>query len=69
MPAALKRLLVGLLFLGSLVVSCALSQTPSALLAQPAPAATEILQPGEVRPLPGQLNNIPLFNSNLKVRG
>ncbi|MGB3786847.1 MAG: DUF3370 domain-containing protein [Phormidesmis sp.] len=64
MPAALKRLLVGLLFLGSLVVSCALSQTPSALLAQPAPAATEILQPGEVRPLPGQLNNIPLFNSN-----
>ncbi len=62
MPAALKRLPVGPLFLGSLVVSCALNQPPPTLSAQPAP--TEILQSGEVRPLPGQLDNVPLFNSN-----
>ena len=28
------------------------------------PTATEILQAGEVRPLPGQLDTVPLFNSN-----
>ena len=61
MPAALKRLPVGLIFLGSLVMSCALNQMPPTLLAQPAP--TEILQPGEVRPLPGQLDNVPLFRN------
>jgi len=36
----------------------------SLFFAQAAPPATEIVQPQEVRPLPGQLNNIPVFNSN-----
>lgn len=30
----------------------------------PKPAPQEIVQPGEVRPLPGKLNTIPVFNSN-----
>ncbi|NES85543.1 MAG: DUF3370 family protein, partial [Moorea sp. SIO2B7] len=30
----------------------------------PAPTPQEIVQPQEVRPLPGKLNNIPVFNSN-----
>lgn len=30
----------------------------------PKPTPQEIVQPGEVRPLPGQLNSVPLFNSN-----
>ncbi|BAZ31714.1 hypothetical protein NIES4074_41870 [Cylindrospermum sp. NIES-4074] len=30
----------------------------------PKPAPQEIIQPGEVRPLPGKLDNIPVFNSN-----
>ena len=36
------------------------------LLAQAAPiaAATEIVQPQDVRPLPGQLDQVPVFNSN-----
>lgn len=36
----------------------------SLFFAQAVPPATEIVQPQEVRPLPGQLNNIPVFNSN-----
>lgn len=36
----------------------------SIFFAQTAPPATEILQPQEVRPLPGELDNIPVFNSN-----
>ncbi|MDY7020316.1 MAG: DUF3370 domain-containing protein [Cyanobacteriota bacterium] len=36
----------------------------SVVFAQAQPAATEIIQPQEVRPLPGQLDNIPVFNSN-----
>ncbi|BAU11079.1 hypothetical protein LEP3755_15720 [Leptolyngbya sp. NIES-3755] len=35
--------------------------TPSA---SPSPQPREILQPGEVRPLPGQLDRVPLVNSN-----
>ncbi|VXD25455.1 conserved exported hypothetical protein [Planktothrix serta PCC 8927] len=34
------------------------------LFAQAAPPAREIVQPQEVRPLPGQLDQIPVFNSN-----
>ncbi|CAC5340417.1 conserved exported hypothetical protein [Planktothrix rubescens CCAP 1459/22] len=34
------------------------------LLAQAAPPVNEILQPQQVRPLPGQLDKIPVFNSN-----
>ncbi len=34
------------------------------LFAQAAPPATEIVQPQQVRPLPGQLDQIPVFNSN-----
>lgn len=30
----------------------------------PAPTPQEIIRSGEVRPLPGKLNNIPVFNSN-----
>ena len=64
MPA-LKLLRLGLILLSSLVVSCTLNQTSPNVFAQttPAPAATEILQAGEVRPLPGQLDTIPLFNT------
>jgi hypothetical protein len=42
------------------------AQTPPALIAEaPRPAAQEILQPHqEIRPLPGQLDSIPVFNSN-----
>lgn len=36
----------------------------SVIFAQAQPPATEIVQPQEVRPLPGQLDNIPVFNSN-----
>ncbi len=36
----------------------------SIFFAQAQPPATEIIQPQEVRPLPGQLDNIPVFNSN-----
>jgi hypothetical protein len=32
--------------------------------APPAPAPQEIVQPQEVRPLPGQLDRVPVFNSN-----
>ncbi|WP_422894319.1 DUF3370 family protein, partial [Phormidium pseudopriestleyi] len=32
--------------------------------AQPAPEPQEIVQPQEVRPLPGRLDNVPMFNSN-----
>ncbi|MCT7989261.1 DUF3370 domain-containing protein [Laspinema sp. D6] len=32
--------------------------------AQPAPEPQEIVQPQEVRPLPGGLDNVPMFNSN-----
>ena len=65
MPA-LKLLRLGLILLSSLVVICTLNQTSPTVSAQttPAPAATEILQAGEVRPLPGQLDSIPLFNSD-----
>lgn len=34
------------------------------LIAQTPPPPQEIVQPQEVRPLPGQLDNIPVFNSN-----
>ncbi len=33
-------------------------------LAQTTPAPQEVVLPQEIRPLPGQLNNIPVFNSN-----
>jgi hypothetical protein len=36
----------------------------SIFFAQAQPPATEIVQPQEVRPLPGELDNIPVFNSN-----
>lgn len=37
----------------------------TALLAQtPAPTPEILMQPGEVQPLPGQLDSIPVFNSN-----
>lgn len=49
--------------LGSLAVGCITARTalPEASVQ---PAATEILQPGEVRSLPGGLDKIPLFNSD-----
>jgi hypothetical protein len=63
-----KLLYTALLLIGSLAVSCKLTQSPlPTASAQPtaAPApTTEILQPGEVRPLPGRLDNVPLFNSD-----
>lgn len=34
------------------------------LLAQATPPVNEIVQPQQVRPLPGQLDKIPVFNSN-----
>ena len=36
----------------------------SSFFAQAQPSATEIVQPQEVRPLPGELDNVPVFNSN-----
>lgn len=54
---------VGLLLILSLVVSCQFSRG-SVLEASAQSAIAEILQPGEVRPLPSQLDQIPLFNSD-----
>ncbi|MBU7581817.1 MAG: DUF3370 domain-containing protein [Nostoc sp. TH1S01] len=47
-------------------VGCTTFQTDSAVVAQtsPKPAPQEIIQPGEVRALPGKLDAIPVFNSN-----
>ena len=52
-----------LILVSGLAVSCGVIRTfePEASAQS---AATEILQPGEVRPLPGQLDTIPLFNSD-----
>lgn len=41
-----------------------LAQAPPSPLPPPAPPAQEIVQPQEVRALPGQLDRIPVFNSN-----
>ncbi len=67
----LKLIPASLILLGSLAVSCKFTQTPlptasaqSTATPTAAPATTEILQPGEVRPLPGRLDSVPLFNSN-----
>ncbi|MBD2597384.1 DUF3370 domain-containing protein [Nostoc spongiaeforme FACHB-130] len=45
---------------------CTTDKNNSAVVAQtsPKPAPQEIIQPGEVRALPGKLDTIPVFNSN-----
>lgn len=50
---------VAILLLGLVSAHCAANE-PNA----PAPAPQEIVQPYEVRPLPGQLDNVPVFNSD-----
>jgi hypothetical protein len=47
-------------------VGCTTFRNNSAVVAQtsPKPAPQEIVQPGEVRALPGKLDTIPVFNSN-----
>ncbi|GBE94850.1 DUF3370 domain-containing protein [Nostoc cycadae] len=47
-------------------LGCKSFQNGSAVVAQtsPKPAPQDIVQPGEVRALPGQLDKIPVFNSN-----
>ena len=61
--SSFKLIPAGLVIIGSLVVGCGITRTfrPEASAQS---AATEILQPGEVRPLPGQLDTVPLFNSD-----
>ncbi len=51
---------LSLTFLRQLPVDIAQTTPPPS----PAPTPQEIVQPQEVRPLPGQLDNIPVFNSN-----
>jgi len=54
------------LFAALLLAPTAFAQTLSApmLLAQTAPPPPEILVPQSVRPLPGSLDSVPVFNSN-----
>ncbi|QXE24171.1 hypothetical protein B6N60_02875 [Richelia sinica FACHB-800] len=54
------------ILLSGLAIIPIVSYTHSNLNAQvtPKPAPQEIVQSGEVRPLPGQLDSIPVFNSN-----
>jgi hypothetical protein len=40
------------------------SRNDNSAIAQPKPTPQEIVQPGEVRPIPGKLDTIPVFNSN-----
>ena len=61
--SSFKLVSASLILVGSLAVSCGITQT-SITPASAQSAVTEILQPGEVRPLPGQLDAIPLFNSD-----
>ncbi|MBD1937263.1 DUF3370 domain-containing protein [Microcoleus sp. FACHB-68] len=51
---------------GGLYFGCAKQDTNSPVTAQtpPPPSYQEIVQPAEVRPLPGQLDTVPMFNSN-----
>lgn len=62
MPS-LKLIPAGLILVGSLAVGCGTTRT-FRTEASAQSAVTEILQPGEVRPLPGGLDRIPLFNSD-----
>ncbi|MBW4681285.1 MAG: DUF3370 domain-containing protein [Microcoleus vaginatus WJT46-NPBG5] len=50
---------------GGLNFGCAKQVTNPPVTAQtPPPSYQEIVQPAEVRPLPGQLDTVPMFNSN-----
>ncbi|WP_413199693.1 DUF3370 domain-containing protein [Nostoc piscinale] len=68
MPQKLALPIFTLLFGLAIIqaVGCTTDKNNSAVVAQtsPKPAPQEIIQPGEVRALPGKLDTIPVFNSN-----
>ncbi|MEH2327670.1 DUF3370 domain-containing protein [Nostoc sp.] len=62
-PLSVFTLLLGLAI--TQTFECTTQKDNSAIAqTSPKPAPQEIVQPGEVRALPGKLDNIPVFNSN-----
>ncbi|MBG1245529.1 DUF3370 domain-containing protein [Nostoc sp. NZL] len=62
-PSPVFTLLLGLAI--TQTFGCTTQKNNSAIAqTSPKPAPQEIVQPGEVRPLPGNLDKIPVFNSN-----
>ncbi|ODH00389.1 hypothetical protein A4S05_00240 [Nostoc sp. KVJ20] len=62
-PSPVFTLLLGLAI--TQTFGCTTQKDNSAIAqTSPKPAPQEIVQPGEVRPLPGNLDKIPVFNSN-----